>query len=386
MLKVIDKSLCNGCTACKQVCPKNCITFERDENGFLYPVIDSERCINCNLCKKTCPVLNKGENAEKQVNAFAVINKNDSERQDSSSGGVFSLLAKYVLSKNGVVFGASFDENFVVKHLYIEKESDLYKLRKSKYVQSEINDTFLKTKDFLEQGRLVLFTGTPCQIGGLLSYLKKPYDNLITQDVICHGVPSPKVWQKYLETKLNNGKIYNISFRDKRLSWKNYLFTIEYQDKIESESLSENPYMQLFLKNVILRESCYNCAFKDKFRNSDITLADFWGIDNVCKDFNDDKGVSLVIVNSNKGENLFNDIKSDLIYNQTDFEKAISYNPAMTNSVKINKNRQKFFNKLDKVDFKKLSIKYTKQSKFTIFINIFKSLIKRILKKLKGER
>ncbi len=386
MLKVIDKSLCNGCTACKQVCPKNCITFKRDENGFLYPVIDSERCINCNLCQKTCPVLNKGENAEKQVNAFAVINKNESERQDSSSGGVFSLLAKYVLSRNGVVFGASFDESFNVKHIYVETENDLYKLRKSKYVQSEIDDTFLKAKDFLEQGRLVLFTGTPCQIGGLQSFLKKSYENLITQDIICHGVPSPKVWKKYLETKLKKGEIKNISFRDKVTGWKQYSTTFIYNGKTDSEIYSKNPYMQLFLKNVILRESCYNCAFKDKFRNSDITLADFWGVDNVCKDFNDDKGVSLVITNSNKGEKIFSDIKDSLIYKQTDFEKSISYNPAMTSSVKTNKNRQKFFNRLDKVDFEKLSIKYTKQSKFTIFINRFKSLIKRILKKLKGER
>ena len=368
-MQVIDKALCNGCTTCSLVCPKNCIVIKPNEEGFLYPYIDKERCINCGLCKKACPVLNKENPVEKDIKAYAVYNKDNEIRKDSSSGGVFNQLAKFVLSKNGVVFGASFDCDFIVKHIYVETENDLYKLRKSKYVQSQIGDSFNLTKNFLEQGRLVLFTGTPCQIGGLLSYLKKPYDNLITQDIICHGVPSPKVWKKYIEKKKINGQIKNVSFRDKSTGWKQFSLTIDFNEEKQSEKHSTNLYMKLFLKNVILRESCYNCAFKDKYRDSDITLADYWGIDNVHKDFSDNQGVSLVLINSKKGNQVFNEIKKHFIYEQTDFEKAITYNSAMTSSVKQNKNRDKFFKKLDKVDIDKLANKYTKQSKIKIFIN-----------------
>ena len=376
-MQVIDKALCNGCTTCSLVCPKNCIVIKPNEEGFLYPYIDKERCINCGLCKKACPVLNKENPVEKDIKAYAVYNKDNEIRKDSSSGGVFNQLAKFVLSKNGVVFGASFDCDFIVKHIYVETENDLYKLRKSKYVQSQIGDSFNLTKNFLEQGRLVLFTGTPCQIGGLLSYLKKPYDNLITQDIICHGVPSPKVWKKYIEKKKINGQIKNVSFRDKSTGWKQFSLTIDFNEEKQSEKHSTNLYMKLFLKNVILRESCYNCAFKDKYRDSDITLADYCGIDNVHKDFSDNQGVSLVLINSKKGNQVFNEIKKHFIYEQTDFEKAITYNSAMTSSVKQNKNRDKFFKKLDKVDIDKLANKYTKQSKIKIFINKIKSIIKK---------
>ncbi|MBO5852165.1 MAG: Coenzyme F420 hydrogenase/dehydrogenase, beta subunit C-terminal domain, partial [Clostridia bacterium] len=224
-MQIVDKSLCSGCSACLHICPKNSISMEPDKNGFLRPVIDETKCTNCGLCKKTCPVLNKKEQQEKNVQAYAVINKDEGVRKDSSSGGVFTQIAKYVLSKNGVVFGALFDENFKVKHAYIESENDLIKLQKSKYVQSEIGVTYKEAKNFLDQGRFVLFTGTPCQIGGLQAYLKKPYDNLITQDFICHGVPSPKVWKKYIDKKKKVGNIKEVSFKDKRTGWNKYSIT-----------------------------------------------------------------------------------------------------------------------------------------------------------------
>ncbi len=383
MLKVIDKSLCNGCSACQQVCPKNCITLNSDKDGFLYPVIDNEKCINCNLCKKTCPVLNK-VNSNKEVNAFAVINKNDSEREDSSSGGIFSLIAKFVLSKNGVVFGASFDENLVVKHLYIEKEEDLYKLRKSKYVQSELGDTFFKVKSFLEQGKLVLFTGTPCQVGGLQSFLKKPYDNLITQDIICHGVPSPKVLEEYKKYLENNegSKIVKIDFRNKENSWENYNIKIVFENgKTLKESHKNNLYMQAFIKNLSLRQSCYNCAFKNKLKDSDITLADFWGVEKVNKNFNDDKGVSLVVINSKKGEEIFNKIKENIIYEQTNLEKAIIFNTSMIKSVKKPKKRDYFLKKVNANNFDKVYYKATKKSFFNKIKEKIKRFIKRLIKK-----
>lgn len=379
-MQIVDKSLCSGCSACLHICPKNSISMEPDKNGFLCPTIDESKCIDCGLCKKTCPVLNKKEQVEKKLDAYAVINKDEIVRKESSSGGVFNSLARYVLNKNGVVFGALFDENFKVKHAYIENESGLIKLQKSKYVQSEIGVTYKEVKTFLGEGRLVLFTGTPCQIGGLQAYLKKDYDNLITQDFICHGVPSPKVWEKYIEKKQLKGKIKEVSFKDKRTGWNKYSITFEHNSNTDSELARNNHYMLLFLKDVILRQSCYNCAFKDKYRNSDITLADYWGVENVHTQFSDDKGTSLVVLNSKKGKDVFNEIKQDFIYEPTDLERAISYNTCMIKSVNANKNREDFFKRLDKCDVEKLAKKYTQKSKIKIFINRLKSFIKRKIK------
>lgn len=377
-MQIIDKALCNGCSACLYSCPKNLIKMEPDKNGFLRPVIDETKCTNCGLCKKTCPVLNKKEQQEKDVQAYAVINKDESVRKNSSSGGVFNQLAKYVLSKNGVVFGALFDENFKVKHAYIESENDLIKLQKSKYVQSEIGNAYKEAKNFLDEGRLVLFTGTPCQIGGLQAYLKKPYDNLITQDFICHGVPSPKVWEKYVALKKVKGDICDISFKDKVTGWNKYSITFKYGDKTDSELARNNLYMLLFIRNVTLRESCHNCAFKNKYRDSDITLADYWGVENMHPHFNDDMGVSLVVINSKKGSEIFNGIKENFVCEQTDLDKAIIYNPCMVKSVNSHINRDRFFKKLDKRNFEKLATK-SLQPPFLIRL---KSKIKRILKML----
>ena len=382
-MQIVDKSLCSGCSACLHICPKNSISMEPDKNGFLRPVIDETKCTNCGLCKKTCPVLNKKEQQEKNVQAYAVINKDEGVRKDSSSGGVFTQIAKYVLSKNGVVFGALFDENFKVKHAYIESENDLIKLQKSKYVQSEIGVTYKEAKNFLDQGRFVLFTGTPCQIGGLQAYLKKPYDNLITQDFICHGVPSPKVWKKYIDKKKKVGNIKEVSFKDKRTGWNKYSITFKRDNKTDTELASKNLYMLLFLKDVILRQSCYNCAFKQKYRNSDITLADYWGVENVHLQFSDDKGTSLVVLNSKKGKDVFNEINKNFIYEQTDLDKAIKYNSCMVKSVNVNKNREDFFKRLDKCDVEKLTKKYTQTSKLKRIINKLKRTIKSMLKGVK---
>lgn len=375
-MQIIDKKLCNGCSACVFICPKNCIVMERNKEGFLYPKIDSNKCVNCGACKTLCPVANR-EEKKKSISAYAVINKDENIRKSSSSGGVFTELAKYVLSKNGVVFGAAFDDNFIVKHICVQNEDDLEKLRKSKYVQSQIGESYKQAKALLEQNKIVLFTGTPCQIGGLQAYLRKPYKNLITQDIICHGVPSPKVWEKYLEKKRKKGKIKNISFKDKSTGWHSYSLTFEYENVKDSELVSENLYMRLFLKNISLRHSCYNCAFKSKYRDSDITLADFWGVEKVNTKFCDDKGVSLVVLNTPKGKEIFDIVNDGLIYEKTDFEKAISYNPFMTSSVVPNKNREKFFKKLDKCDIERLAKKNTQPS----FFKKVKSKLKGIIRK-----
>ena len=341
-----------------------------------------EKCINCGLCEKVCPILNIKTIKNEPV-AYACYNKIENIRKESSSGGIFTLLANKILEKDGVVFGASFNNEFMVEHTYVEKKEDLYKFRGSKYLQSVIGESYKKAKEFLDNDRYVLFTGTPCQIEGLLSYLRKDYEKLFTQDIICHGVPSPLVWKKYLaHRKENDGKNpLDISFRNKDDGWKVFNLKIQYNDNFFKKSHNTDTYMQAFLKNVILRDSCYACSFKKINRLSDITLADFWGIEYVNPKMFDNKGTSLVIVNSEKGRKLFNDIQNEIIQEQVDINEALKYNSSMTSSVRPDKNRENFFLNLDKMDFDKLVNKYTEKPSFISKVVVkCKRIVKRILK------
>jgi len=356
MNRITDKSECCGCHACYNICPTNAITMKEDEKGFKYPEIVEDKCIKCGACKKVCPVQSK-ERHDGEVRAFACYNKNDAERLKSSSGGIFVLLAKEILKKGGIVFGASLNLDLKVVHIGIENEEQLIKLMGSKYVQSDIGNTYKQAKEYLEHGRYVLFSGTPCQIGGLKSYLGREYDKLYCQDLICHGVPSPKVWEKYKEyrEKKDNSVLANVSFRNKDEGWERLCLKFEYKNKAYRKDLTEDIFLQLFLKNIILRESCYNCSFKGKNRISDITLADYWGIQNIHADMSDNRGVSLAICHSGKGKELFDNIKYKLVYKETNLDKAIKYNLNMIYSEKMNSKREEFFEKLDKDDFEKLS-------------------------------
>lgn len=359
MININDKSLCCGCHACLNICPRNAIVMKEDEKGFNYPIINKEKCINCGLCNKVCPILNN-DSCEKKIEVWAMYNNNIDERIKSSSGGIFTLLAKEILKKDGVVFGAMFDNNFKVYHSYITKEEELYKLQGSKYVQSDIGDSYKKTKKFLEDGKYVLFTGTSCQIEGLNHYLNKDYNKLYTQDIICHGVPSPKVWKKYLEyiKKQKKENIRAITFRNKDKGWAKFQTKILFDKKLYRVNHKDDSFMKSFLCNICLRDSCYNCKFKKKYRNSDITLADFWGIKYVLPELNDDKGVSMVILNSSKGKELFDCIKDKCTYKKTEIEYITKYNSAYIKSVKNNLNREDFFKNLDNIDFDKLVDKY----------------------------
>lgn len=383
MIEITDKTKCCGCHACYNICPKGAIKMQQDEKGFEYPVIDKEKCINCGLCEKVCPIINNKQ-IENEPRAYACYNKDLNIRMKSSSGGIFTLLAEEILNKGGVVFGASFNTKFEVEHIMVEKTEELEKLRGSKYTQSKIGETYKKAKEILEEGRYVLFTGTPCQIEGLKSYLRKEYDKLYTQDIICHGVPSPKVWKKYIKyrEKIDNEKPKKISFRNKDNGWKLFNTKFEYKNFSYKQNQNEDKFMQAFLKNTILRDSCYNCSFKKLNRISDITLADFWGIQNIMPELDDNKGTSLVIVNSKKGQELFENIKEKIIYKNVDIQEAIKYNMSMIESAKMDKNRKKFFENLDKLDFDKLVKKYTYQP--SIFKKIefkIKGVIKRIIKR-----
>lgn len=380
MIKIEDKSKCSGCHSCYNVCPKHCITMIEDQEGFWYPEVDKNQCIDCGLCEKRCPILNEMK-VDNQPVAYACYNKDESIRKESSSGGVFTLLATLVIEHGGIVYGASFNDENMVEHIEVDNLNDLSKLRGSKYVQSRIRDTYSRVREYLNQGRLVYFSGTPCQIDGLLAYLNKKYENLILQDIVCHGVPSPKVWKKYLE-QFNIEKDARILFRDKSTGWDSYSFTIDQKDKFTQLS-SQNEYMKVFLKDLCLRPSCYNCHSKSLHRNSDITLADFWGINNICPELYDNKGTSLVFINSEKGNELFNRIKKNIEYKAVNIDEASKYNPSSYQSVSLPKNRSKYMENIFDNDFNQYSIKYTKLSlvqKFKIIISICLNKTKRIIR------
>ena len=384
MIEIKDKTRCMGCHACYNRCPVQAIEMVEDEKGFKYPQVNKEKCINCGLCERVCPILNQRK-VENTPKAYAVKNKNEEVREKSSSGGMFSLLAEKVLQDGGVVFGVAFDENWQLKHIYVENIEDLQIFRGSKYLQSIVGETYSKLKDFLIEGRKVMYTGTPCQIEGLKSYLGKEYENLFTQDIICHGVPSPKVHErylKYLRDKYKTKNIKNIIHRTKINGWKNWCVNIKFDNSEYIKAHEQDPYMQAFLRNTSLRESCYNCQFKKKHRISDITLADFWGIENIAPEMDDDRGTSLVIINSEKGKKIFEQIKDKINYKQVDFEEAIQYNPSMTTSVKPDPNRKKFFENLDKMPFDELVKKYTyTPSAFKRILWKVKRVVKKIIKK-----
>lgn len=336
---------CNGCHACASVCPKGCITMKQDENGFLYPKLDEQACLQCGLCTNVCP-LEKPLPQDKEITAYAAIHKNDTIRGASSSGGVFTAIATEIIEKGGVVFGAAFDDNFEVVHQYAETMEDLQKLRGSKYVQSTIGEAYTRAKKFLDDGKWVLFTGTPCQIGGLHAYLRKDYERLITQDIICHGVPSPMVWKRYVEYRqaaVNGAKPRRIAFRSKNEGWKRYSVLFSFDNDTEyRKTLNEDPMMKAFLQNLTLRDSCYDCAYKTKIRQSDITLADFWGIEKLYPELDDDQGTSLVIVQTEKGANLLKQLEGNLTLKQVDADNAIAYNSSMIRSVSRPSQRDTF--------------------------------------------
>lgn len=380
MIEIVDRKECTGCSACFSVCPEKCIAISEDKDGFSYPEVNHGKCTKCSLCIKICPVINVPV-VNNFPKAYACINKDEGMRMQSSSGGIFTVIANEILDRKGVVFGASFDENFNVTHQFVASREELQILRGSKYVQSQINTSYIKTKNFLKRGRLVLFSGTPCQIAGLKSYLQKEYENLFCVDFICHGVPSPKVWTKYVEFRSERASSspQRISFRRKDYGWKRYSVSFLFENDTEYlNNLQDDIYMKAFLKNISLRPSCHSCKFKTIHRQSDITLADFWGIDNIFPDMDDDKGTSLIIVNSEKGNFLFNVIKEKIQYRETDINEAIKYNSSAAKSATIHPARAEFFRNLDKLPFDKLVCEYCSAPISTRIKNYIKNILQKV--------
>lgn len=340
MINVSDKSMCCGCGVCSNVCLKQCIKMNEDSEGFFYPSVTENACIHCNLCDRMCPVINSTESKEEVCSeVFAATNKDELIRLNSSSGGVFSALAASVLNRGGVVWGAAFNDDFSVEHKKIDNIKDIAILRGTKYVQSNTYKAYPEIKKDLSGGVIVLFAGTPCQVEGLLSFLGKKYDNLITIDFVCHGVPSNLIWQKYIN---QFGVPLQVNFRDKKTGWRNYSITLSFQKKIISESHNDNPYMKAFLYNYTLRPSCYSCKFKKEDRLSDITLADFWGAWEIAPDENDDKGLSAVFVHSDVGKRALENASNDLQFVPIDYKRTIEKNPAYIEPARRPEDREEF--------------------------------------------
>ena len=363
MIDIINKVDCCGCNACTSICPKQCISMNIDSEGFWYPEVDKSKCINCDLCEKVCPIINTPQIDIEDVRAYACKNKDSEIRDKSSSGGIFALLCKEVIDCNGVVFGASYDENFDVRHTYAEVIEDCNQFRGSKYVQSEIGDTYKQAKKFLSEGRIVLFSGTQCQIKGLNLYLMKKYDNLISIDIVCHGVPSPKVFKSYknLLIRKYNGNIKDIRFRDKSRGWKEFSYVTEFDNgEIHSKTLKEDVFMKGFLKDLYLRPSCYSCTSKNYTDGSDLSLADYWGVQNIHPEFDDDRGISLVIANTVKGNNILRKISDKIDIIETDLQYAITHNKCIIKSVNYNPKRENFFKEFNGNNLECIVDKYTK--------------------------
>jgi len=368
MIIIKEKSDCCGCSACVSICPQQCIHIKEDNEGFFYPEVDKNQCINCNLCQRSCPILNQSEK-RLPLNVYAAKHKDEQIRLASSSGGIFTLLAERIIDEDGVVFGARFNNNWNVIHDYTETKKGLTAFRGSKYVQSYMGNCYQKVKFFLQQGRKVMFTGTPCQIAGLKNYLRKDYDNLLTVDVVCHGVPSPQVWRIYLNEIARKGgknsvlfhpisekqEIKSINFRSKSTGWKKYSFALtlsgatadeEKNTVLLSSIFTENPYMNAFLSNLNLRPSCYACPTKSGKSGSDITIADFWGIEEVLPEFDDDKGISLILPYTEKGIYWLKDLNCE--FTKVDYQTAQKNNPSISTSVTKPINRNFFFHQLER--------------------------------------
>ena len=345
-VEINNKKLCCGCTACKNICPKNAITMVSDEEGFLYPKVDEKKCIKCGLCKKVCPITNSQKKNAFEQKTYLFQNKKENIRSDSSSGGFFTALGEYVIENNGIVFGASFDDNFIVKHTKCDNVNDLQKFRKSKYVQSDLTNVFEDVKNYLNENKLVCFSGTPCQVEGIKAYLRKDYDNLILVDIMCHSVPSPLFFEKYKDyvlKKLKADKILEINFRDKsKYGYKYPFMTVKTNNGTYSEAIDTDPYLRAFFGDYSVRPSCYFCHFKTQKRVSDFTIWDCFNVNEIDKTFDDDKGTTRVIVQSQKGQKIIDKL-NNVKMKEIPVDLAVNNVKEMTNSVRYNVNREDFF-------------------------------------------
>lgn len=349
MIQIEDKKDCCGCSACTEACPKVCILMEADTEGFLYPSLDTSTCIDCHLCEKVCPILNVEPEQEKPQSAHLIQITDDDIRKESTSGGAFTAIARWVIRHGGVVFGAALDiETFEVHHRWVDNEKELSLFRNSKYVQSHIDKCYQEVRAFLEEDRWVCFSGTPCQIEGLHHFLRrKKYEKLLLVDVVCYGIPSPGVYKDYMQWKQQQigGKFQKMLFREKRLSY-NYTSVSIYNEKPElnyHQGVEREQLMRSFFSDINVRPACYDCKFKKRYRVSDFTIWDCYDVKVFSKAF-DEEGTNRVLVHSQLGERVMNDIKAWVKDEQYyDIAHFIADEIAMVKSVPMNPRRETFF-------------------------------------------
>lgn len=334
---------CCGCEVCADICPTNAIVMKEDKEGFKYPSIDINKCINCGKCLKVCPIRNNNFRVQKyeKPQAFAVKHKKENTRIESRSGGIFTALSDVILDNKGIIYGCILNEKFEAIHYRADNKKIRNMMRGSKYVQSSMEGIEKQIIKDLENNKIVMFTGTGCQIQGIRNAIpKKLQKNLLLVDIVCHGVPSPKIWKEYLDYISNKykGKVTAVNFRNKKqYGWKDHVESIE----INGKRYDSKIYTNLFYNHVMIRPSCFKCPYKNINRPGDITIADFWGIDDAISGFNDNKGVSLVLINDDKGANYFEKTKKDIIYNVVELDKTLQ--PPLRGNFIEPSNRKKFW-------------------------------------------
>lgn len=362
MINVTDKKMCCGCTACFNVCPKKCISMEFDNEGFLYPAVDKSKCIQCNMCDEVCPCLNiQKEIVNEKQEAYIVAHKNYEILKDSTSGGMFTAIADYVIENDGIVIGATMEDNFIVKHIEVEKKDQLYKFRNSKYVQSELGNLFSQIRKYLLSGRKVCFSGTPCQVEALKSFLKRDYENLILVDVVCRAVPSPGVWNKYVKyiTKKNNSKPESIRFRDKSLGYQFSTMQMTFANgKIVRNGIESDIWLRMFFSGMIIRPSCTECKFRKRYHISDFTIWDCFNVAEYTKDIDEKLGATNVLIHSKKGRKIFEDIKENLIFLSIDPKTIVNGMKELSESPKENEKKDMFFKDYSSMDIEEVINKY----------------------------
>lgn len=373
---VLETSKCTGCSACSVVCPTNCITMVNDKDGFLIPSIDKDKCVNCGLCQKKCPVIAMANIENTQApNAYYYVNNDLTVLRKSSSGGAFMCLAQKVIEDGGAVFGAIYDQTFAVVTGMAENAEDLEKMQGSKYVECDPKDSYLKVKQLLEQGRLVLYTSTPCKIAGLYATLgNKDYSNLITMEFVCHGVPSVKLFQSYLSLLTKKyGKVISYNFRNKsKWNWGNW-GSFEYKTKSNKLREKHFPvasdyYYSLFFKENCLRESCYQCKFASLPRVADVTVGDCWGIERKLAYKEYKNGVSVVVVNNIKGQRFFLQCAGEKTFSPLDLEWVKKNNGTLIKPTKRPDSRDTVYKDLESNDFENTAKKYVKIKRVTPYL------------------
>ena len=367
-MSATEKKQCCGCGACMAVCPHGCIHMEADEEGFSYPCRDTKHCVDCGLCDQICPMRRQNPVGEEETGFYVLYHREEEKRLRGSSGGVYEALCRAALEEGGAVAGVAMDrDGYGASFPVAEDMEQARRLFGSKYVQADTNQAFARLSELTKQGKRVLVSGTPCQIAAMQSFPGLTNEGITYVDVVCHGVPSQKAFVKYMKEleAQKDSKVTEVSFRDKSFGWRNFSLKVTFSDKWEElRSHRKDPYMRLFLRDLILRPSCYSCPFRTIRRTSDLTLADCWGVRGLCEDLDDDKGLSLVMVHTKRGDELLQGLieSGRLTGRKLSGDRVLAANPSLTGQPVIREERSACFEALDRLTIEELAGQYAGRS------------------------